>query len=204
MQELILGSGSKWRQKVLSDAGYALFMTVPADIDEKAIRRCNAVDLTIAIAKAKAEAIVQGMGGAQVLPIIDPLLITADQVVQVNIGGVSGIYEKPESVEEARAILHSYGELGFCETVSSVVVTRVATGEQVYGVDIVKITFDPIPEERINAAVARGVVMGSCGAFVHEDPDIAPYIRKMYGPKDSVDGMPLFLLERLLAPFREG
>lgn len=195
---LILGSASKWRQKVLLDAGYA-FTAMSADIDEKAIRHRSPVDLTIAIAKAKA---------AKLVPIIqadylseDPLLITSDQVVQVEVLGASGIYEKPENAEEARGMLRSYGELGFCVCVTAVVVTRVMTGERTLGVDFVKVTFDPIPEERIDAAVVRGDVMGSCGALVCDDPDIAPYIHKTYGPKDSVDGMPLFLLNRLLAPF---
>lgn len=201
MQELILGSASKWRKKVLDDAGYH-FRLMSADIDERAIRRGDAVDLTVAIAKAKAEAIGKRFYRTE-MPDWDPLVITADQVVQITVGTVVGVLEKPVNEDDARFMLRSYSELGFCETVSAVVVTRLATGEQIHGVDIVRIAFDPIPEGRIAAAVARGVVMGSCGALVHEDPDIAPFIKKVYGPKDSVDGMPLFLLERLLAPFRE-
>ncbi len=199
MYQLILGSGSVWRQKVLSDAGYA-FSSMSADIDEKAIRHDNATELVLAIAKAKAAELCARVN-RRLLPRHDPLLITADQVVRQEVNDVSRIYEKPETPEQAMAMLRSYSDIGFCATVSAVVVTRVRTGEQVAGVDIVEVAFSPIPEERIQAAVERGVVMGSCGAFVHEDPDIAPYIRKMYGPKDSVDGMPLFLLKRLLAPF---
>jgi septum formation protein len=201
MQELILGSASKWRQKVLSDAGYA-FTAMSADIDEKAIRRRDPAALAMTIAQAKATALVQRLEG-RVSADVDPLLITSDQVIQVIDGGVSRTYEKPESPEEARAMLRSYGRIGQCATITAVVVTRVMTNERTVGMDCVTITFNPIPEDRIAAAVARGVVMGSCGAFVHEDPDIAPFIKKMYGPKDSVDGMPLFLLERLLAPFQE-
>jgi predicted house-cleaning NTP pyrophosphatase (Maf/HAM1 superfamily) len=158
----------------------------------------------VAIAKAKAAAVLRRIE-QRGLPrgYEDACLVTSDQVVQVSLGDdLSGVYEKPSSVAEARDMLRSYGVLGFCVTVTSLITTRVRTGERMVGVDFTRVAFDPIPDERIDAAIARGDVMGSCGAFTHEDPDIAPFIRKVYGTKDAVDGMPLYLLERHLASLR--
>jgi septum formation protein len=200
MQRLILGSSSRWRAQVLRDAGYE-FLAIAPDIDEKAIRRDDPVQLTVAIAKAKAAAVLARIERDGGLPrgYEDALLVTSDQVVQMSLGEIMAVYEKPASAQEAAMMLGSYGEIGFCVTVTSLVTTRIRTGERMIGVDFARVAFDPIPEDRIAAAIARGDVLGSCGAFTHEDPDIAPFIRKVYGTKDAVDGMPLYLLERHIA-----
>ncbi|MFS7952142.1 putative nucleoside triphosphate pyrophosphatase Maf-like protein [Helianthus anomalus] len=54
---IILGSSSIARQKILAEMGYE-FKIMSADIDEKAIRTEKPEDLVMALAKAKADAIV--------------------------------------------------------------------------------------------------------------------------------------------------
>ena len=71
-----------------------------------------------------------------------PLLSQTDQVTHYN----GTIREKPESEAEARAYLKSYETAPAC-TVSSVVITDLATGTQVDGVDIARQWFKPIPTE---------------------------------------------------------
>ncbi|KAL0369079.1 UNVERIFIED_CONTAM: hypothetical protein Scaly_1126800 [Sesamum calycinum] len=55
--KIILGSSSVARKKILADMGFE-FTTVSADIDEKAIRKEKPEDLVMALAEAKANAIV--------------------------------------------------------------------------------------------------------------------------------------------------
>ena len=73
---LILGSKSLGRQTVLKEAGYA-FEVVTADIDEKAIRLSDPEKLVLALAHAKADAILKKIAGPG-------MLITADQVTVCN------------------------------------------------------------------------------------------------------------------------
>ena len=96
--KIILGSSSVARRKILSEMGY-LFTIMTADIDEKSIRKETPEDLVMALAEAKAEAILQRLPVDDYLKEAEPtLLITSDQVVVYE--GV--IREKPTSKEEAR------------------------------------------------------------------------------------------------------
>ena len=87
--KIILGSASARRQKILRDMGYE-FEIKQADIDEKAIRDPDPTKLTLALANAKADALIPKLGE-------DTLLITSDLVVWFQ----NKIIEKPESKEEA-------------------------------------------------------------------------------------------------------
>ncbi|PON83594.1 Maf-like protein [Trema orientale] len=55
--KIILGSSSIARRKILAEMGYD-FTIMTADIDEKSIRKENPEDLVVALAEAKADAIV--------------------------------------------------------------------------------------------------------------------------------------------------
>lgn len=111
---IILGSSSRFRQEMLSQMGYQ-FSIVSPDIDEKAIRDADPHKLVMAIALAKAEAILS--------KIQEPVIvITADQVVTFK----GEIREKPTSEKEARNFLSSYGESPI-ETINAVVVTNSKT-----------------------------------------------------------------------------
>lgn len=109
--KVVLGSESRWRRKLLEDAGME-FSAVTAGIDEKGIAagfadrsRADASQLTVEIAKSKAEALIAAKKVGE-----DALLITSDQVV-VHGGKIR---EKPESPEEARAYLQSYTTEAAC------------------------------------------------------------------------------------------
>ncbi|XP_047975199.1 7-methyl-GTP pyrophosphatase isoform X1 [Salvia hispanica] len=55
--KIILGSSSVARKKIMADMGFK-FTTMSADIDEKAIRKEKTEDLVMALAEAKADAII--------------------------------------------------------------------------------------------------------------------------------------------------
>nr|GMC54212.1 maf-like protein DDB_G0281937 isoform X2 [Ipomoea batatas] len=82
MVQLILGSSSVARRKILADMGYE-FITMSADIDEKGIRKEKPEDLVMALAEAKADAIISKLqnGEPQENDAISTLLVSADTVV---------------------------------------------------------------------------------------------------------------------------
>ena len=75
------------------------FAVMVADIDEKSIRRETPEELTRAIARAKADALMARIGESV-------LLITADTVVVYN----GQIREKAETLDQAADFLREYGD----------------------------------------------------------------------------------------------
>ncbi len=183
--KIILGSASKQRKMVLERWGY-VFEVMSADIDEKTIRDEDPQKLTMALAKAKAEALRP--------QIKEPaILITADQVVVYN----GEILEKPESPEQARRFLKGYAQYP-AQPVNAVVVTNTQTGVQLGKNDENTVYFRNFPDDVIEQLIAQGNIFSQAGAFSLEDPLIAPYIERIVGTLDSVEGLPKELTERLM------
>jgi septum formation protein len=183
---IILGSQSRGRREVMEKMGVP-FEVMPADIDEKAIRFEDPRVLTMALAEAKAEALLPRITGGPAV------LVTSDQVVAFN--GV--IREKPVDEAEARSFLRTAHEAP-SECVTSVAVTDTATGKRVTGTDIAKVYFKPIPEDAIEAYIKTGDAMTQAGGFDHAHPLISAYVERIDGESESVTGLPKALTERLL------
>lgn len=182
---IILGSQSQGRRELLAAMGYA-FAVMPAHIDERAIRSEDPGLLTLALAHAKADALLP--------QIREPvLLLTSDQVVVWQ----GTIREKPAHAEEARAFLRGYAE-GPAETVTAVVVTNTATGVRRQGVDRATVWFRRIPEEVIEQVIARGDVFAHAGGFSITDPLLGAYIERVDGTAESVIGLPTTLTRQLI------
>jgi len=186
----IFGTSSVWRRAVFDKLGIP-YVIMAADIDEKAIRCDNPSDLTLAIAKAKADKLLQQIKESAIL-------LTFDQVTVCN----GKIYEKPESKMELRNFLLSYQHYP-AETVSAVVVTSTVTGAQVSGVDMAKTFFKPIPEDVIEGLLSNADMYTSCGGFMVDYPPLDPYIDKIEGTVDSVKGLPIELLLCLIGQVDE-
>ena len=188
--KLILGSGSKGRKFILENAGYD-FDVMTADIDEKAIRNDDYEKLPLLIARAKAEAIFPR--------IADPaILITSDQVVVCD----GELREKPKDKEEARKFLKSYAEGKVAQTNTAVVVVNTGNGKQAEGVDVAKVYFKEIPDEKIGQFVEEGNALSLAGGFTTDNPVLLPYIDRIEGDEDSVIGLPMKLVEKLLDKVR--
>ncbi|KAL4372590.1 uncharacterized protein LOC107472276 isoform X4 [Arachis duranensis] len=191
--KIILGSSSVARRKILSEMGYE-FTKMTADIDEKSIRKETPEELVMALAEAKAEAILQKLPVDDYLKDAEPtLLITCDQVVVYD--GV--VREKPSSKEEAQQFLKDYSG-GHAATVSSVLVTNLKTGFRKGEWDRVDIYFNEIPDEIIEKLVDEGVTLNVAGGLLIEHPSILPFVREVVGTTDSVMGLPKAVTERLL------
>lgn len=184
--KVILGSSSKFRKRIFSQI-INEFESMSPDVDEKAVRDSDPKILTVKIATAKGDALVK--------KIPEPaILVTADQVVVV--GGE--IREKPSSEEEARNFLRTYADRSV-EVVNGIVVTNTKTGKRVEGNDVVSISFKSIPEEVIEELLRNGDIMFCGGALQAESPLLAPYILSRAGTDESLQGVPVDLIRRLMA-----
>lgn len=171
---------------VLENKGY-MFETMSPDIDEKAIRTTDYYQLPLLLARAKAKALIPRVIG-------DALVVTADQVVVCK----GDLHEKPADAQEAKVFLKKYSEGYPPETVSAVVVTNTKNGKSAEGVDIAKTYLNAIPDQVIQEFIDKGDPFSKAGGFAIQSPLLQPYLDKIEGTEDSIMGMPLVLLERLM------
>ncbi|XP_020700399.1 7-methyl-GTP pyrophosphatase isoform X1 [Dendrobium catenatum] len=219
--KIILGSSSSSRRQILSDMGYE-FSIMAADIDEKQIRMEKPEELVMALAEAKADAIISKLQINEFTEKDEPtLLITADQstrkpncvtildfardwhfsiyvaiFLKVVVHG-GKIREKPSSREEAREFIKGYSE-GHAATVGSVVVTNLKTSARQRGWDKAEVYFHKIPDEVIENLVNEGDVLYVAGGLLVEHPLTSPFVEAMVGTLDSIMGLPKHLTERLI------
>jgi septum formation protein len=184
--KIILGSSSKYRRGILENAGYQ-FEAMSPDVDEMAIRTTDYFQLPLLLAQAKSKALVSKTR--------EPAIIITGDVVVVCDGQ---LYEKPESEAQLRAWLKKYGEGHPAEVVCGLVVVNTHTGKKVKDREITRVTFKPMPESMITEFIQNGDPYGRAGGFAVQLPIFHPYIEKMEGTVESMMGMPLHLLEKLL------
>lgn len=218
---LLLGSGSFTRKQILSQAGYS-FEVVKAEIDEYTLgdrsNAARAADLVSLLGHAKADAILSQLRTSGRLPptftstpstpSTPPsayaatearLLLTADQVVVCN----GEILEKPQTEAQVRRYIAMYA-LHPCRTVGSIVLTSLATGRRVSGVDTCAIRLAPIPDSTVSTLLGEGMVFNCAGGLMIEHPLIQGCIQSIEGSVDSVMGLSATMLERLVGELGEG
>lgn len=182
---LILGSASAGRREVLAQAGY-VFDVMSADIDEKAIRHPDPSELTVRIATAKADALLPHIAKPS-------LLITADQVVMWG----DEIREKPVDETQARYFLETVSECPLT-MFSAVVVTDTASGRRASGVDRASVRMEPLPAKLIDEIITDKSAFRHAAGFPIQDERLQPFVDRVEGTLDSVIGLPLHLLRKLL------
>ncbi|XP_010263652.1 PREDICTED: maf-like protein DDB_G0281937 [Nelumbo nucifera] len=192
--KIILGSKSMTRQNILTEMGYK-FTIMTADIDEKAIRKEHPEDLVMALAEAKADAIISTLQNTDCKDkdAVPTLLITADQVVVIE----GKIREKPSNKEEARQFIRGYSG-GNAVTVGSVLVTNLKTGTRRGAWDKAEVYFRDIPNEIIENLIEEGLVLNVAGGLIVEHPLTQPFVEAVVGTTDSVMGLPKSLTEKLI------
>ncbi|XP_020423973.1 maf-like protein DDB_G0281937 isoform X3 [Prunus persica] len=166
--QIILGSASMARRKILAEMGYE-FTILTADIDEKSIRMDKPEELVMVLAEAKADAIISRLQSTS-QPDEDAhatLLITADTVKKHQrlfflLVNFRIIREKPSSKEEAWNFIKGYSG-GQAAVIGSVFVTNLKTGKRKGGCCRAEVYFHVIPEEIIDSlrrelhSMSRGV-----------------------------------------------
>jgi len=183
--KFILGSKSPGRRQILTKMGYE-FTVLDPNIDEKSIRNNAPEKLVVALACAKAMALLPKINEAAIL-------ITSDQVVSCN----GKILEKPKDQNEAREFLHMYMQYP-AETITAVTVTNTLNKKQASGVDIAKIWFHLIPENMIEKIANQEYVVTCAGGFSLDDLLLKKYIANIEGALDSITGLPIELTKKLI------
>ena len=184
--KLILGSSSKYRKDIMEKAGYVFEVLVP-DIDEKLIENNNPYERPLVVARAKVEVLIS--------QIKEPALLITSDVIAVCNGEVR---EKPNSIEEARIFLGEYsrgiGPVG----VTAIVIYNTVTKEYFEGIDKAQVFFNEFPESVIEDFIENGDALGRAGGFGVQSPLLRPYVKKIEGDEESIVGMPVILLKKLL------
>ena len=191
---LCIGSSSKWRLRILSNVFDHEFdiLQCPPEIDEKAIRRSSAEELTVAIAEAKLDAVIKHhRSQGRALPTV---ILTSDQVAVFN----GEIREKPVDPEENYRFLEDYSE-NAVTTVAGWAVFHSATKSKAFGTHSCTTHFGAISRAVAERVVSRGDSLQCCGGFVIEDVDLASQIKYIEnGSVASVQGVHVPLVQRLL------
>jgi|EP01046_Picozoa_sp_COSAG06_P008772 septum formation protein len=206
---LLLGSQSASRRAILTASG-AEFKTLVPDIDEKAIGdrlQDQPAALVRAIAVAKSDALVARLGGGEhdaslpegLLPLSPgTVLLTSDQVVTYQ----GTIREKPTDLAQAREFVQSYATAP-CGTCGGYCLHDIDSGERVIADDSTSIVFqEDLPAEVVDAVVATEELMWCAGALMIEHPAWSPYIKEVVGGLDSVMGLNMTLIARMLEELR--
>jgi len=183
--KIILGSASPRRKNILASMGYECEV-IPADIDEKAVRKDDPKELVLALANAKADAILPKLDN-------DSLLITSDSVVVFE----DKIIEKPQTIAEAKGVLRGYGTKPI-SIITAVAATNTKTGKRTQGIDAASIYFKPFTEELIEEFAGSGRALGHAGAFAAQDALFRPFIKSIEGSLESIMGLPKELTQRLI------
>ncbi|XP_044469630.1 7-methyl-GTP pyrophosphatase [Mangifera indica] len=192
--KIILGSSSMARREILAEMGYE-FSIITADIDERSIRREKPEELVMALAEAKADAIIQGLQSAKQFEedAQATLLITADTVVVYK----GMIREKPSGKEEAREFIKGYSG-SHAAVVGSVLITNLKTGTRKGGWERAEVYFHDIPDEVIDNLIDEGIMLNVAGGLMLEHPLTLPFVEAVVGGTDTVMGLPKALTEKLI------
>lgn len=183
--KLILGSSSQFRRAVMDELGFEYEIMAP-EIDEKAIRLDDPDALVLAIAHAKADALVGAVEG-------EALIITSDQVVVWN----GEIREKPQDREEAKRFIMSYGEHP-AVIINGLVVTHVPSGRRAESVSAMHTWYMPIPDLAAEEILDTSDVMFCAGGLQTEHPLFRHFMIHTDGSDDQAMGLPKGELLKLL------
>ena len=226
---LILGSGSFTRKLILKEMNIPFILKVkPINEYEIGTRedQSYAKDLVMTLAKAKADALIQGLVETNSnhdddhdqediqddnfnlkLPNYTPtqeyLVLTADQVVTCN----NQILEKPTSIEEAHTFIEQYANHP-PQTVGSVVITHLPSGKQVSDIDISTINFKATIKDDCKNLVDRllgddAPILSCAGGLMVEHPFVKEYILNIDGSEDGVMGLSKALVVGLLKKLKQ-
>lgn len=163
------------------------FSVMSPDIDEKSIRHDKPSDLVMAIANAKADALLSKVKEPSIL-------ICSDQVVLYD----NKIREKPANKKEAKEFLESYRRLS-PETIGAVVVVNTKNGKRASAIQKSKIHFKHLPDDIIEGHINSGAALSGAGGFLIHDSVLKNYVDHIEGGPDSATGLSKELVKKLIS-----
>lgn len=191
---LLLASTSPRRARLLGEAGIAFRAVSPGvgDADEEELER----DLC-----------AQGLGPAQVVERLALAKLCAglrlarpgERVLSADTTVALGprLLGKAQDEALARATLELLR--GRAHEVHSGVALADAEGRVQSGVATSTVVFREFTSAELDAFLASGVWRGKAGAYGVQDPESAPLVEEVRGSRSNVIGLPLELVQELLA-----
>lgn len=197
---LVLASGSPRRADLLREAGY-IFEVRPSGVAEPPYRDGDPALYAESLARAKAAAAASeapGPGGPDRWPPVgdalsgeDEIILAADTVVVLD----ERVLGKPRDPDDAAAMLSRLSGR------SHRVITAVATnhgGILHWAHATAEVTFRELAPGEVARYVAGGEPLDRAGAYAIQG-DAAGFVTRLEGDRDTVIGLPLALVRRLLA-----
>jgi septum formation protein len=182
--KVVLASESPFRRRAMDMVGIP-YHTRPANIDEKAIRDDDPVQLTRKLAEAKAWKV------AEECP--DAVIVSGDAVAAKN----GKIYEKPLDLEEAAQFLAEFSGNEF-QFVTSLAVLHAPRRKMLSAVEISNITFRSLEEREIRQYIQKYSVLNYAGAF--ESDAVTKFADRVSGAVNIGTALPV---SRLVGMLRE-
>jgi len=179
---IVLASESQFRRRAMDMVGVP-YETLPASIDEKAIRHDDPAQLTRQLAEAKAWKV------AEQCP--DAVIVSGDAVAAKD----GRIYEKPRDLDEAAQFLREFAGSEF-QFVTSLAVLHTPKRKLLSAVEISNITFRPLLEREIQNYIQKYAVLNYAGAF--ESDAVLKFADKVSGAVNIGTALPVSRLVALL------
>lgn len=189
MKRIYLASRSPRRGELLGQIGVD-FEILPSDVDEAVLPGEAPEHYVLRLAREKAQ-VCAGRIASERLPAMP--VLAADTTVCAD-GEILG---KPESDEEARAMLRSMADRW--HTVHTGI--AVALGDRVeVALSSTQVEMAPLSEEEICAYVASGEPRDKAGAYAIQGR-AGTFIRRIEGSYSGVMGLPIYETAQLLMKF---
>ena len=186
---LVLASASPRRLELLRQIGIEPLVE-PAHVDETVPEGTSPEEAVVALAESKAREVVAHHRGE------DLVVLGADTLVVVD-GTALG---KPEDDAAAAEMLSRLSGRTH-QVVTGVAVIAAATGETRSGRATTEVRMRPLSDGEIAAYVASGEPHDKAGAYAIQGR-AAVFVEGIVGDHSNVVGLPLPLLDRLLADLR--
>ncbi len=188
MYELWLASQSPRRRELLENAGY-LFHVHPVKISENIEENVNPEGAIIAIAKAKADAVVRLHKLSKIQKI---LVLAADTMVIVD----DRLLGKPRNPDQALEFLRLLSGRKH-RVVTAIVLLNIETGETFEGADSTDVEFRKLDESEMAGYAATNEPYDKAGGYAYQG-QARRFVASIYGSPSNVIGLPLELLEKTL------
>lgn len=188
---IILASQSPRRLEILRSVvpeGAAL-EAMPANIDEKAIRKPKPDMLTLAIARAKGEAVRKKLDG-------DGIIVAADTVVICN----TRLRGKPADRLQLQHWLETYRRFP-ANVITSVWVHRLSCGWSGTATESATVLFSRFSDADIGDILRRKEFYGAAGGFIIDHPLMSAKVAEVSGGdngRSTVQGLPVQKVRQLL------
>lgn len=182
-QQFVLASASPARRKLLTNAGFSVFVC-PSNFDEDQIQLTDPAALVNALAVGKAETVAPQFANA--------LVLGCDSVLAFE----GKIYGKPDTPEDAIARWQSMrGQIGEIYTGHALIDT--AHRQSIVRYQVTRVFFTQMSDAQIADYVATGEPLKCAGAFAIDGKG-SVFVEKLEGCSTNVIGLSMPLLRQLI------